>query len=125
MEVKSMLSRTLYSKVRGISIGDRQHIVDRIPGNCVLELRREPLNAYDRNAIAVYFGADSIGYIAKELAMDLAGYIDRGGRVFAQGTVTGLGYETHGVNLNLELLDYHSGVDFEDDIDEEGPPEDF
>ena|SRR5436190_6464898 len=44
-----------------------------------LELRREPANEYDPNAIAVHVpGGDQLGYVPAELAAEIAGELDAG-----------------------------------------------
>lgn len=57
--------------VRGISTGDK------------LRLVREPTNAYDPNAIAVYYGEYHIGYIPKKQNAALRAYIDQRGEAWA------------------------------------------
>ncbi len=43
-----------------------------------LELRREPGNEHDANAIAVHAGGAQVGYVPAELAAELAGELDAG-----------------------------------------------
>jgi hypothetical protein len=43
----------------------------------VAVLRREPENQYDRNAIAVFISDNKVGYIAKEIASQLAPALDK------------------------------------------------
>jgi len=43
-----------------------------------LELRRDPGNPHDPNAIAVHAGAAQVGWVPRELAAELAPAIDRG-----------------------------------------------
>jgi hypothetical protein len=47
------------------------------PGSA-LELRREPGNEHDANAIAVHAGGAQVGFVPRELAAELAGELDAG-----------------------------------------------
>ena len=47
------------------------------PGN-PLELRRDPTNEHDPNAIAVHAGGEQVGWVPRELAAELAPRLDRG-----------------------------------------------
>jgi single-stranded-DNA-specific exonuclease len=70
-----------------------------LPGS-PLELRREPDNPYDSNAVGVYFGALRIGFLRKEIARRLAPKFDAGERYRAEiGSLTGGGTRSLGVNL--------------------------
>lgn len=41
-----------------------------------LELRREPTNRYDRNAVALYAGSDLVGYMPRELAPSWSRFVE-------------------------------------------------
>jgi len=43
-----------------------------------LELRRDPANEHDPNAIAVYAGGEQVGWVPRELAENLAPQLDEG-----------------------------------------------
>jgi hypothetical protein len=43
-----------------------------------LELRRDPDNPYDANAIAVLAGGEQVGWVPRELAEEIAPALDRG-----------------------------------------------
>jgi len=43
-----------------------------------LELRRDPENPHDPNAIAVEAGGEQVGWVPRELAAELAGQLDAG-----------------------------------------------
>jgi hypothetical protein len=43
-----------------------------------LELRRDPANEHDPNAIMVLAGGDLVGFVPRELAAELAGELDAG-----------------------------------------------
>jgi hypothetical protein len=51
---------------------------DALAPGAVLDLRREPANAHDANAIAVDAGGLHIGFVPRELAAELAPELDAG-----------------------------------------------
>lgn len=72
--------------VVGESFGNRQAALERICGGrthdghtheCFATLKREPANPQDNNAIAVTIDGDMVGYIPRDIAADLAPYLDR------------------------------------------------
>ena len=68
-------------RVSGVA-GARHHTealaaAELAPGS-PLELRREPDNEHDANAIAVHAGGAHVGFVARELAAALAGELDAG-----------------------------------------------
>lgn len=62
-----------------------------------LELRREPENAYDPNAVSVWYG-DKLGYIPRPMAVMLAPMID-------SGQVTVVAFYEHGIAIHLVITD--------------------
>jgi len=44
----------------------------------VLEAIREPENAYDRNAVALYLGGRQVGYVPRGDAFEIARHMDKG-----------------------------------------------
>ena len=100
---KSKPSYKRYSKVAGVTFYNRQNYVKNCNAGDVLTLQREKNNAYDRNAIAVYHKGKQIGYIAKELASELAPKIDAGTqyRCYVEQR-TGGGSYAYGVNIRIE-----------------------
>ncbi|HZZ65018.1 MAG TPA: helicase-related protein [Candidatus Baltobacteraceae bacterium] len=68
------------TKVMGVSFEGRQHLVAGLVPGSELELRRQPDNPHDANAIAVCFGTLQIGYLRKQIAKHLAPLIDGGVR---------------------------------------------
>lgn len=79
--------RFYYSKVKGVTIGNRQTLLRRLtryaPQDVFLSFVREPNNPADPNAIQVIAGVRGkgqavIGYVAKELAAELAPILDSG-----------------------------------------------
>src|SRR5579884_1434488 len=97
------------TKVMGVSFEGRQDLVaGLVPGN-ELELKRQPDNPVDANAIAVHYGNFQIGFLRKQIAKHLAPLIDGGVRYSARiehitgGPSTGSGSAKHyGVNIRVE-----------------------
>ncbi|MEL7566419.1 MAG: HIRAN domain-containing protein [Dehalobacterium sp.] len=86
--VRSMV-RFHYSKVKGVSMGNRQALLKRLaryaPQDVFLSFLREPDNPFDPNAIQVVAevrnkGQAAIGYVAKELAAIIAPILDSGNK---------------------------------------------
>lgn len=70
--------RIITTKVVGVTFEHRQEIVAKLHLGDRLFLEREPLNAYDRNAIKVIRNnGEQIGYINRHLAHSLAPLMDR------------------------------------------------
>jgi len=89
-----------YTKVVGVTFEGRQDVIGGLLPGAPVELRREPDNPHDSNAIGVFFGALQTGFLRKEIARRLAPKIDAGERYRAQiGSVTGGGARSFGVNL--------------------------
>lgn len=74
-----------------------------------ISLRREPENKFDTNAISAHISDDKIGYLPRELASRLSGYMDRQGSWAA--SVTHIGKRTQKgktfptVSISLKLAD--------------------
>jgi len=107
----------IMSKVVGVSSGnkfERQRGVRKLSRGQELELRREPNNEFDKNAIAViarvhqflwfYPYQQQIGYLSADLAEQLAELIDAGQpvRCFV-ANVTGGGDKSYGCNIRIEF----------------------
>lgn len=60
----------------------RQEVIKKLVQGDVLELRREPENRYDTNAISAWIGGEQVGYISKHLAEILAPEVDAGVPMF-------------------------------------------
>lgn len=84
----------MYTKIVGVTHSNddgssRQKILKRMKETAqkgdLLELRREPDNPHDKNAIAVYNkDGEQLGYINRETAEEFAQYMDSGERVTAE-----------------------------------------
>ncbi|HTD33093.1 MAG TPA: DEAD/DEAH box helicase, partial [Candidatus Elarobacter sp.] len=88
------------TKVVGVSFEGRQDVVAGMRAGAALELRRDPKNAYDPNAIGVWYGALQLGFLKRKIAQRIAPNIDGGERYTAEVTaVTGGGTRSVGVNV--------------------------
>jgi single-stranded-DNA-specific exonuclease len=92
-----------HSKIAGVSFEGRQDTVAGLRLGAELELRREPQNQYDPNAIAIYYGVLPLGYIKKGIAKHIAPLIDAGERYKANiASLTGGDAKHRGVNIFVE-----------------------
>ena len=65
-----------HTKIAGVSFEGRQDIIAGLRADAALELRREPDNPHDPNAIAVHYGNLQLGFFNKKLAAHFAPLID-------------------------------------------------
>lgn len=87
-------------KAVGVSFEGRQDVVKNLQEGDAVTLRREENNPHDPNAIALYYKAQQIGYLKKELAQHLAPIIDQGTLYQAViSQVTGGDCKNYGVNI--------------------------
>jgi single-stranded-DNA-specific exonuclease len=98
-----------HTKIAGVSFEGRQDVIAGLRADATLELRREPDNPHDTNAIAVHYGNLQLGFFNKQLAAHIAPLIDAGARYRARvasltgGTRDGGGETKHrGVNILVE-----------------------
>ncbi len=88
------------TKVVGVTFEGRQDTAGGVRVGQAVELRRDAANAYDPNAIGVWFGALQLGFLRKQIAARIAPNIDAGERYTAEITaVTGGGTRSTGINL--------------------------
>jgi single-stranded-DNA-specific exonuclease len=93
------------TKVVGVTFEGRQDVVGGVRAGAALELRRDPGNAYDPNAIGVWFGALQLGFLKREIALRIAPNIDGGERYTAEVTaVTGGGTRSVGINVYVTRM---------------------
>ena len=65
------------TKVAGVTFNNRQAVVARLHAGELIQLRREPDNLYDRNAIRVErLDGQQIGYLDRSMAARLAPFFD-------------------------------------------------
>lgn len=95
-------SNFIYSKIVGVTFTDFD--LKQLSKGTELKLVREPLNAFDVNAIKVMYDNKHVGYIKKQLAKDMAKAMDNG-KVYKcfVSEVTGgaLSKENLGVNIKI------------------------
>jgi hypothetical protein len=80
-DAPELTSRGLH--VTGVAGAGRHHAEaiassDAVTPGSPLELRRDPENEHDTNAIAVYAGGEQVGWVPRELAAELAPHLDDG-----------------------------------------------
>lgn len=112
-----MNTQTLYSKVAGVTFEGRQQIIEEMIGDEIIQLRPEPDNKYDGNAIAVWVAfppesgheAAQIGYLPKEIAAQVAPHMDGENFIGEVDEISGgfLKYDgsmaSYGVVIRVEL----------------------
>lgn len=68
-----------FTKIVGVTFENRQEIIAKLSEGQILQLRREPQNNYDSNAIKLETSTgEMVGYLRAELAQELAREIDQG-----------------------------------------------
>jgi single-stranded-DNA-specific exonuclease len=88
------------TKVVGVTFEGRQDTVGTLREGEPVELRRDAANAYDPNAIGVWYGALQLGFVRREIAARIAPNLDGGERYVAEVTaVTGGGTRSFGINI--------------------------
>ena len=94
---------TFVTKVMGVSFEGRQNMVAGLRPGLELDLKRQPDNPVDANAVAVWFGTFHIGFLRKEIAKHVAPVMDAGARYRAEiEHVTGGASKFFGVNIRVE-----------------------
>ncbi len=92
-----------HTKLAGVSFEGRQDIIAGLQGDATLDVRRQPANPHDPNAIAVHYGALQLGFFNRRLAAHLAPFIDGGARYRARvASLTGGQTRYRGVNVFVE-----------------------
>lgn len=111
------MNRVLNTKVSGVTFDGRQALVAQLTGREPCRLQPEPTNRYDPNAIAVLVAHAPgevwhIGYVPKEMAAQIAPYLDGESLMCSIAEITG-GFEFDsgetaalGVRLRIELPEY-------------------
>ncbi|MBV8600182.1 MAG: DEAD/DEAH box helicase [Candidatus Eremiobacteraeota bacterium] len=100
------------TKLAGVTFEGRQDIAASLQPGAMLELRRQPENPYDANAIACHYGALQVGYLNREMAAKLAPLIDGEGRRYAAqitAVTGGKSGRSWGVNVRLRRSDAARG----------------
>lgn len=96
----------MWTKLVGVTFGDRQERISELKGLETLEIVREKNNEYDPNAVGVRVFGDRalLGYFAREIASKLAPKLDEGESINILGfNITGgMDDRNWGVNINIE-----------------------
>jgi len=76
----------IQTKLVGVSFGNCQRNIKLLgnPGINIFDLKREPNNPHDPNAIWVGFGKFEMGYLPKNVAKKIAPYMDNGKKLAAE-----------------------------------------
>jgi single-stranded-DNA-specific exonuclease len=92
-----MTTRTIVSKVAGVTYEGRQSIIALLRGDEPCRIVPEPTNAYDPNALAVHIatsdGVKHVGFIPRELAKQIAPLLEGEAVMVRILEITG-GFET-------------------------------
>ena len=110
-------TESFHTKLAGVTFDGRQGVLARLEPGTLLRLERQPLNAHDPNAIALFDPVgDHAGFFNKRLAAALAPVIDDGaGYEVVVTEVTGGG--DAGASLGVNVLVARRGPDVEGDRD--------
>jgi len=91
-----------HTKIVGISFEGRQGYISSLQIGDTLEIKPEPNNVYDPNAIAIFVGDKQLGYLKKELAESLKKELEAGyNYTCVVSDITGATHQTQGVNIEL------------------------
>lgn len=103
-----------FTKLRGVTFGNRQEILQRLSGYRTSDIRltfqREPDNPYDLNAILVVAtvrnkGMVGVGYLSREISSWLTPLFDSGKEVVVMlDCITGVNREGGFLGMNLEYV---------------------
>lgn len=97
------------TKVVGVTFEDRQSAVQATRIGDSVDLRRDPDNEHDPNAIRVLRGNRDLGWIPRDLAAEIAPILDGGGQVTNAKVIDRTGgthrYPTHGCEIGFSLED--------------------
>ncbi|MRS12930.1 MAG: single-stranded-DNA-specific exonuclease RecJ [Actinobacteria bacterium] len=109
-------AESFHTKLAGVTFEGRQEVVARLQPGVPLRLERQPDNAYDANACALFdpFG-DQVGFLNRRLAAVLAPVLDAGVEYDVEVTETTGGEE--GASLGVNVLVSRRAEDTE--LDEE------
>jgi hypothetical protein len=77
---------SIITKIAGVSFGSCQRNIKYLgnPGINTFDLKREPMNPHDPNAVWVGFGKYQLGYLPKHVAKTIAVFMDAGKKIIAE-----------------------------------------
>ena len=96
------------TKLAGVTFEGRQDVAAGLVAGAALELRRQPKNPYDRNAIAAFYGELQIGFLNREMAAELAPLVDDEGRRYTASVTEvtgGKNGRSYGINVRVQRND--------------------
>lgn len=113
--------RTIRTKIVGVTARNddgtrRQDLIEFLSPGEELELVRDPDNEHDENAVEVHdSGGDQLGFVRRELAEEVAHWLDEGIPVEAivLEVTGGDDGRNHGVNIELRVYDGDGAEDRE------------
>jgi len=110
-------SESFFTKLAGVTFDGRQEIIDKLKPSSPLNLKREPENEHDSNAIRVLTPAGvDLGFLNRNLAKQLAPLMDAGGQFECRVTdVTGGGGKNYGVNILVRKYEYANQLKVENE----------
>lgn len=106
------LRKEFYSKVTGVTFENedgvnRQDLLRKLNSGAKLELRMEPENPHDDNAVEIYSSVGKIGYIKRDLAAYITTLLEKKVRVIVEvEEITGGGPSLlYGCNIKISIYD--------------------
>ena len=77
---------SIITKIAGVTYGNCQRHIKLLgnPGINIFDLKREPENQHDENAVWIGFGKYKIGYLPKNIAKTIAVLMDAGRKFTAE-----------------------------------------
>jgi hypothetical protein len=111
-----MTTRTIVTKVAGVTFEGRQDVIARLRGNEPCRIVPEPNNPHDPNALAVHVAVEPgevkhVGFVPRELAAQVAPHLEGEAIMVRLLEITG-GFETrygetaaYGLRIAIELPD--------------------
>lgn len=95
-----------YTKLVGVTFENRQEVIKNICDGVQVEIKREPDNPYDSNAIVITLSEEKLGYLNAKLARNLAATLDKGVPYEAYiSQVTGRDKAQLGVNICIRKIE--------------------
>ncbi len=75
------MTRTIITKVAGVTFDGRQEIISKLKGNEPCRISPEPSNKYDPNALAVHIAVapgeiKHVGFVPRDLAAQIAPFLE-------------------------------------------------
>jgi len=99
---------SIITKLKGVTFGDCQQNIRLFgnPGINTYNLRREPQNPFDPNAVWVGTGTYHMGYLPRPVAQRFAPYMDAGRRFMAEYVSLNQSPFHQTVGLTVRIIEY-------------------